>query len=163
MYKGSIMDFGLYGLTLQQNLFKDQIPTKVITTGHLGLQSVDESASCIIHYPEGKTVDISVHTKVDLPNEAIIVGTEGTIRIPHFWFPTKVILPNGREEIFKLPGGEKTVSRTVAFIYLIDEVQKCIKKGLLESEVHDHNCTLQIIAWMEMWRKQLEVKYDLDI
>ncbi|CAH0559679.1 unnamed protein product [Brassicogethes aeneus] len=161
IYRGVIMDLGVHALAFQEQIFRNHVSTKVLTAGHLNNQDVDESASCIINYPEGKTCVIAIHTCVDLPNEAIIIGTKGTIRIPHFWFPTKIIMPRETKK-FPLPEGETEVSRVVAFKYLIEEVGKCVEDGKLESDRHTHASMLQVVHFMDLWRNQLEVIYEVD-
>ncbi|CAH0559681.1 unnamed protein product [Brassicogethes aeneus] len=161
IYKGVIMDFGIFTLAFQDHIFRNMVPTKVMTSGHLNYQDSDESACCIMNYPEGKTCVIAIHTCVDLPNEAIIIGTKGTIRIPHFWFPTKIIMPD-EVKTFPLPDDSTKVSRRVAFKYLIEEVGKCIEDGKLESEKHSHASTLQVIHFMDVWRNQLEVVFEAE-
>ncbi|XP_019879244.1 trans-1,2-dihydrobenzene-1,2-diol dehydrogenase-like [Aethina tumida] len=162
MYKGSIMDFGVHALCFQQEIFKNLVPSQLLTTGFIGEQEVDEAACCILSYPEGKTVTISTHTRCNMPNEAVVVGTKGIIRVPHFWFPTRLILPDGEEMRFELPEKERVANRITAFQYLIREVEYCIKNNLIESEKHPHSCTLSILHWMDVWRKQIQVVYEQD-
>ncbi|XP_019879254.1 trans-1,2-dihydrobenzene-1,2-diol dehydrogenase-like [Aethina tumida] len=162
MYKGSVMDFGIHALCFQEQIFQNLVPVKVLTTGFIGDQDVDESASCILSYAEGKNAIISTHTRCSMPNEAIIVGSKGIIRIPHFWYPTRLYLPDGEEKKFDLPNRERIVTRIVGFKYLIKEVQYCLERNMLESEKHSHASTLTVIHWMDIWRKQLQVIYEQD-
>jgi dihydrodiol dehydrogenase / D-xylose 1-dehydrogenase (NADP) len=80
-------------LQFQQFVFRGLRPIKIAVNGHLNNQNTDESAAAIITYPEGKMAVVSTSARVSLPNEGIVVGTKGTIRMPDFWCPTQLITP----------------------------------------------------------------------
>lgn len=78
---GTILDLGIYILQLQQYVYKGLKPIKIVSNGHLNKDGVDESANAIITYPGGKTAVLTCNGRVELANEATIVGSKGTIRV----------------------------------------------------------------------------------
>lgn len=95
---GVILDMGCYILQFQQYVFRGLKPIKITSNGHLNVHGTEESCAAVITYPEGKMAVVSVSARVGLPNEAIVVGTKGTLKMPIFWCPTKLITPNGVKE-----------------------------------------------------------------
>lgn len=127
---GTILDLGVYTLQFQQFIFDGITPLKVIASGHLNDDGVDDSVSAILTYPDGKTAVISTSSLATLPNEAIVVGTKGTVRMPEFWSPTKLITAEKTYE-FPLPETSSTFNyhNSVGLAYEAEVVRQCIRNG----------------------------------
>merc|ERR1712192_148060 len=55
-------------------------------------------------YAKGGTATLVTHSRVQLPNTATIIGTQGTITVPRpLWTPLSLETPTGNLE-FELPG-----------------------------------------------------------
>lgn len=54
---------------------------KIVATGHLNKFETDESVAAIFTYTDGQTAVVSTSAKLQMPNEAVVVGTKGTIRV----------------------------------------------------------------------------------
>lgn len=78
---GTILDLGVYCLQFQQFIFRGMKPTKVVATGHLNQCETDESTSAILTYEGGKTAVFTTSAVLQLPNQGIIVGTKGTLKV----------------------------------------------------------------------------------
>lgn len=74
------MDIGIYTLQFATLIFGG-LPSNVVAAGHLNKEGVDESMSCVLTYPSGATAVLSTHSKIQLPNTAVIVGTNGSIQV----------------------------------------------------------------------------------
>lgn len=74
----------------------------MVVNGHLNKYGTDESCGTIITYPDGKMAALTTSARVNLPNEGIIIGTKGTLILPDFWCPTKIVTPQGVKE-YPLP------------------------------------------------------------
>lgn len=83
---GTILDLGVYCLQLSQFVYKGFTAEKVVASGHLNNYGTDAAASAILSYSGGKTTVFSTSAVVELPNEAIIVGTKGTLKVKRFKF-----------------------------------------------------------------------------
>lgn len=79
---GTILDLGVYCLQFSQFVFNGLKPVKVVASGHLNDHGTDASASAILKYPEGKTTVFTTSAIIELPNEAIVVGTKGILKVP---------------------------------------------------------------------------------
>lgn len=74
---GSILDLGVYILQFQQFVFRGLKPIDIAVNGHKNEFGTDETTGAIITYPGGKTAVVSTSARVTLPNEALVVGTNG--------------------------------------------------------------------------------------
>lgn len=75
------LDLGVYALQFAQFVYKGLKPTDVTVAGHLNQNEVDDSVTAVLKYPNGKIAVCSLSCRAQFPNEAIIVGTKGTIRV----------------------------------------------------------------------------------
>lgn len=87
--------------------------------------------SATLSYTEGRTATILTHCLVKLPNEAFIIGTKGTLRVPTFWCPTEMVLPSGEKRSITLPEGPLPTNFTnsIGLRFEAAEVRKCLKAG----------------------------------
>lgn len=83
---GAVLDLGVYPAQLALLVFGKSTPFEITSAGHLNDNEVDESYTCIIKYPEGKTATLILHTVVKLENDAYIYGTKGSIKVTFFDF-----------------------------------------------------------------------------
>lgn len=65
----ALLDIGIYALQLQQFVYNGIIPEKVSIAGHLNENGVDDIASVIFSYPDGKTASVICNAIVKLTNE----------------------------------------------------------------------------------------------
>ena len=104
---GSILNLGVYTVQLAQLVYGGEEPT-VTASGHLGQEGCDESASISLTYSNGRTATLVTHSRVNLPNQAIIIGTKGTLTLSApMWTATELVLPDGEKKTFPLPSGSK--------------------------------------------------------
>lgn len=81
---GTILDLGVYCLQFSQFILNGLKPENVTASGHLNKYGTDSAASVILKYPEGKTTVFSTSAIVDLPNEALVIGTKGILKVLTF-------------------------------------------------------------------------------
>ncbi|KZC13216.1 PREDICTED: trans-1,2-dihydrobenzene-1,2-diol dehydrogenase-like [Dufourea novaeangliae] len=162
---GTVLDLGVYGIHFACFVFNNEVPHTVRASGCLNEDGVDMSVSANFLYKGNRTATIITHSVVDLPNEAYIIGTKGTIRVPQFWCPTTVILPNGETVNTLLPEGRHKFNFTnsAGLMYEANEVRECILKGMTESSKIPHVASLLIAQLEDEIRKQVGVVYDEDI
>ncbi|KAL1514023.1 hypothetical protein ABEB36_003350 [Hypothenemus hampei] len=160
----AILDIGVYILQLQQFAFRGLKQEKFVAAGHLNEFGVDSTASVIITYPGSKTAVVTCNATVQLPNEAVIVGTKGTIKIPTFWAPIKYIINDEVHERPLLENNEKfNYHNSQGLAYQAIEVRKRILNGEIESPTIPHDETIQLAAWMDAVRKEIGVTFDADL
>ena len=121
----------MYGIQFACLIFDDEMPRTVRAAGCLNEEGVDQSVSTTFLYDGNRTATIVTHSLVDLQNEAYVVGTEGTIKVPNFWCPTTIELPTGKINV-SLPetNGEFNFINSVGLSYEAEEVRNCILAGI---------------------------------
>lgn len=160
---GTILDLGVYVLQFAQFIFKAEVPLKVVSLGGLNSEGTDDYTNSIWSYPDNKVASLSTSGKVQLPNEAVIIGSKGIIRVPEFWCATKIIAPNKTYE-FELPVTSKTYNfhKSVGLLYEAEEARKCIKSGKIESSNITHEESIQLAHHMDLLRQQIGVIFPQD-
>ncbi|ODM96051.1 Trans-1,2-dihydrobenzene-1,2-diol dehydrogenase [Orchesella cincta] len=100
---GTVLDIGVYCVQFAEFIFGEK-PLQVISGGHLNTNGVDESTSTTLIFSKGRTATLVTHSKVELPNEAVIVGTKKTLKVKApFWCPQELEEVGGKVESFPLP------------------------------------------------------------
>ncbi len=86
---GALLDRGVYPISLAQMLLGK--PDDVIGRATVGATGVDEQESTILTYSSGALAVLTASLRSRLRNEAVIIGTEGQIRIHEpFYAPSRI-------------------------------------------------------------------------
>lgn len=162
---GTVLDLGVYCVQFTSLAFGHVKPDKVITSGHIGPDDVDESTSTTLIYRNGGTASLVTHTKVELPCEALAIGTKGTLKLPFpMWAPTALVSESGTQE-FPLPAGSKfkyNFPNGENMLYEIQHVRECLLAGKTESPLITLDESLMIAQILQDMRTQLGVTYPQD-
>ena len=151
---GSMMDIGIYPLSLATLLFGEPAQMKVISK--LTDSGVDEYMNLVLQYAGGETAHLLSAISFNTPIEATIIGTEGKIHIHNPWFKAtdfSLHLNDGRIEQFSMP------HESNGFEHEIKEAMRCLDNGLLESEKWSHRLSLTVSSLMEEALQQAGVHY----
>jgi len=161
--RGTMMDVGCYCVQFATFVFGTEIPLKICAAGHLK-DGIDESTSTTLIYSEGRTATLLTHYGVQLPRDAYIVGSKGTLKVPcPFWCPAVLHTPNGNIEKPVPPSDKKfNFSGSAGLIYEIEEVRRCILQGLTESPLMTLDDSLVISKISDSIRSQVGCKYPED-
>jgi predicted dehydrogenase len=153
---GGLLDVGIYPLSLAFMLFGS--PDHIASTAHLGETSVDEQAAWVFGYKSGQIAIMSSAIRTNTPHEAVIMGTDGMIRVPDWWHAQKLIVqPAGKSaETIDVP------MEGNGYNYEALEVAHCLKAGKLESDVMPLDETRAIMVTMDAIRAQWGLKYPMD-
>ncbi len=99
---GSLMDRGIYTLSLAQMLLGEHENLKSSAT--IGPTGVDHQSACLLEYPNGAIADLSSTLTSYGTNEAVIMGTQGQIRIlDPFYRPSRITLTRFEEPTAPAP------------------------------------------------------------
>lgn len=161
---GTALDMGTYCCNFASLVFGGAKPTKIIAGGHMNASGADDSSSSTFLYPGGKTATLMTHSQVDFPNEALAIGTKGTLKLAYpFWSAHKLETPNGAFE-YELPKCDKRINfwNSTGLSYQCKEVRNCIQKGLIESPKLTHDEMILLAEMRESIRKQIGVSYPQD-
>lgn len=163
---GTILDLGIYCLQFACLVYGNEMPESIKASGVVNENGVDMSMSATLFYKGDRTATIMSHGLVTLPNEAYICGTKGMIKLPTFWCPTTVELPNETVKQFSLPESNQEIQfklkNSVGLSYEAAEARECILKGLIESPKVTHETSLLLARLEDEIRRQLGVVYPQD-
>jgi predicted dehydrogenase len=151
---GALLDVGVYCVSLSSMIFGP--PVRVTGLAHLGDTGVDEQSAAILDHGDGRISTFSIATRTATPQEAVISGTEGRIRIhPDWWRPDTLTLsrPGRENETIKDPHTGNGFPHEAA------EVMRCIRSGAHESDVMPLRETLTIAHTMDELRRQWGLVY----
>jgi predicted dehydrogenase len=151
---GALLDVGVYCISLSSMIFGP--PERVTGLAHLGKTGVDEQSAAILEHGDGRMSTISIATRTATPQEAIISGTEGRIRIhPEWWRPDTLTLsrPGRENEIITAPYTGNGFPHEAA------AVMRCIRSGAHQSDVMPLSETLGIARTMDELRRQWGLVY----
>ena len=154
---GGLLDVGVYTIAMAYMVFGGA-PAKITSLAHIGETGVDEQAAMLLGYDAGQIALLSCAVRTNTPQEARIMGTEGSIYIPNFWYATSATLhaagksPEHIEMPFKGNGYENEAI----------EVMRCLREGKLESDIVPLAESLSIMETMDALRAQWGLKYPME-
>ncbi|KAM4744632.1 trans-1,2-dihydrobenzene-1,2-diol dehydrogenase-like [Anableps anableps] len=161
---GALLSLGMYCLQFVCMVYNGERPESIQATGVCLETGVDETVIVTLKFSENRMAVFTYSSSMKLPNDAIIVGTKGTIQIPSWmWCPTSLIV-NGKETQYPLPEPSLPLNfhNGTGMRYEAEEVRQCLLKGLKESSVMSHSDSLLLIELEDEIRRQLGVVYSQD-
>jgi predicted dehydrogenase len=154
---GGLLDVGIYPLSLASMLLGR--PNRIASLADIGQTGVDEQSAFILGYPAGQLATLYTAVRTNTPQDAVIMGTDGMIRLhPPFWVPKKLTLTQsgkGAQEM-EIPFEGN------GYNYEAAEVANCVRAGHLESAVMTLDESLQIMETMDAIRAQWGMKYPME-
>jgi predicted dehydrogenase len=155
---GALLDIGVYNLSVSQWVLQRN-PDSFSATGFVGETGVDEQLAGTLDYGSGVMSQFHCTIRADTANDFRIYGSEGSIRIHSmFWGATMATLQDAN--------GETTLERphrASGFEYQIEEAQRCIREGLLESPGITHADTLATMKLMDALRRHMGQRYPFEV
>ncbi len=145
---GSLLDVGVYPISLYQYLVKDEVVTlnsqaKFHDTGvdvenYIDIRTATTEVSLSAGFTETKS------------NTAVITLENNIIKVPLFWCAEKVIV---NDKVYNFP------HKRGGFEYEIDSFVKSIVKGQLENSIMTHQETRKTMKLMDQVRAQFGLIY----
>jgi hypothetical protein len=131
-------------------------PTQIRSLAHIGETGADEQNAILLGYDAGQIAVLSSAVRTTSPHEALIMGTDGMIRIAAPWWKPEqftVSVSGQPVEVVDLPFTGN------GYNYEAVEVGRCLRAGELESTVMPLDETLSIIRTMDAIRAQWNLVY----
>jgi predicted dehydrogenase len=161
---GSLLDLGVYSVSmtrwvLQQARGSCPEPGSIHACGTLAPTGVDQHVSAALDFPGGPSSRFVCGFDREASNALTIFGEGGRIEVPSpFWGATdaELLLPGKPEHRVQAP------FRINGFEYQIEEAQRCIRAGLIESPRVSHSDTLATLRWMDEIRRLTGVRYPFE-
>jgi len=154
---GALLDVGVYGLSLAHMLLGE--PTRTNGMTHLGETGVDEESAVLLGYENGSLAVLTMAVRVDSPGEALILGTNGWIKIMSPWWASSRISvkrPGREESTLEMP------FKGNGYTHEAEEFMECIRTGRLESDVIPLSESLVIMRTMDEIRGQWGLRYPME-
>ncbi|KAK1161001.1 trans-1,2-dihydrobenzene-1,2-diol dehydrogenase-like isoform X1 [Acipenser oxyrinchus oxyrinchus] len=161
---GALLDIGVYCLQFACMVFNAERPESIQACGCLLDTGVDEAMTVVLRFSSNRMAVCICTVSVQLPNEAFIFGTKGTIKIPApMWSPTSLIV-NGNETQFPLPEPSQPLNfpNSTGLRYEAQEVRRCLLAGLKQSPRMTLEDTALLTSIRDEARRQVGVVYCQD-
>jgi len=153
---GALLDVGVYNISFCSMIFGKQ-PDRIQSYMNIGSTGVDETASALLSYSGGESALLLSAIRLNTPQDAVIYGEDGYIRLPGYWCGNTVLLYNkdGAQEIkFPFDSG--------GFQFEAMEAMSCVDKGLLESPVIPLDESLAIMKTLDKIRHDNNLRYPFE-
>ncbi|XP_075907697.1 trans-1,2-dihydrobenzene-1,2-diol dehydrogenase-like [Nelusetta ayraudi] len=161
---GALLDIGVYCLQFVLMVFNGERPKSIQATGTLLDSGVDETVVVVMRFSRNRMAVCSFSIGARFPNDAVISGTEGSLKIVGpMHCPTRLVL-NDKETEHPLPEPSLPLNFTnsTGLRYEADEVRRCLLKGLKESPRMPLADSLLLTEIMDEIRKQVGVVFSQD-
>ncbi|XP_064192117.1 trans-1,2-dihydrobenzene-1,2-diol dehydrogenase isoform X3 [Anguilla rostrata] len=162
---GALMNIGVYCVQFALMVFDGERPETIQASGFCLDSGVDEAMVVTLTFSRNRIAVCICSVAAQLPNEAVIVGTKGSIKIPaNMWCPTALVV-NGKEEEYPLPQPSLPLNfvNSTGLRYEAEEVRQCLLKGLKESSRMSLSDSALLMEIMDEARRQVGVLYSQDI
>jgi predicted dehydrogenase len=155
---GALLDVGIYAVSFASMVFGAQ-PSRIASLAHMGSTGVDEQAGMVFGYDAGQLAVLYTAVRVNTPQEATVLGTEGSIRIHSpYWRGTTATIawPEKGSETIEIPYPGN------GYNFEAEEAGRCLREGRLESETMPLDETLAIVQTLDTIRAQWGLRYPMD-
>ncbi|XP_076011388.1 trans-1,2-dihydrobenzene-1,2-diol dehydrogenase-like [Genypterus blacodes] len=162
---GSVLDLGIYCLQFICMVYNGEKPESIQATGVCNDAGLDDTVVVTLKFSKNRLAVFTCSMALELPNDGVIVGTKGTIRIPaHIWSPTSLVV-NGKETKYPVPepGLPLNFLNSTGMRYEAEEVRQCLLKGLKESAGMTHADSVLLAELEDEIRRQVGVVYSQDL
>ncbi len=183
---GSLLDLGVYGISLAYNLLGE--PSAITACATTGATGVDEQSCVTLTYPGGAMAVITASLRTLGPNHAVIMGATGRLRIHEpVISPLKCSVRKFKEATLQASPrsglldrlessaavrrlarplmsmlGERSIVHSFkgnGKNYEAEEVVRCLREGRTESKVMPLRDTVEVLRIMDDARQQFGLRY----
>ncbi len=155
---GALMDIGIYPVSMASMVCGT--PDRIQSMAYLGDTGVDENAAILLGYKNSSALAIiTTSMRVQSHRSAVINGSKGRITLPDAWWKT----PRFTLEIDQ--GETSDIEVPIAgngYNYQAVEVGRCLRAGLLESDVMPLDETASVMRTMDTIRAQWGLRYPME-
>ena len=152
---GALLDVGVYPISYVTYLL-DRLPMRVYSSAVIGETGVDEQNAIIMKFSQGILAELSSAVCAEIGQDAEIIGSKGRIYVPRFWSAEEAMLYNSDNELVETIEEPFTVN---GYVYEAEEVNRCLREGLLESKLLPLTDTLAIMDIMDRIRYEWGLIY----
>eukprot|EP00696_Hemimastix_kukwesjijk_P016121 gnl/Hemi2/4428_TR1556_c0_g2_i1.p1 gnl/Hemi2/4428_TR1556_c0_g2~~gnl/Hemi2/4428_TR1556_c0_g2_i1.p1 ORF type:complete len:341 (+),score=101.91 gnl/Hemi2/4428_TR1556_c0_g2_i1:41-1063(+) len=158
---GSVLAVGPYLASFAIAVFGSR-PTSVKAVGDVLPGGVDVHMQAVLKFGPNQTASLASSLLANAPGEARVIGTKGSIQVAFpFICPSKLVLNvNGEPSLtFESPPPANPAKfnfiNSSGLAYEIEEVNRCVTAGLVESPAVPHAHSLDVMFTLDALRAQL--------
>jgi len=154
---GALLDIGIYPLFLA-HLLKGE-PEQIKAMATMTETHVDGSTAMTLSWSDGTLASLSATIFADSPTTAKISGPDGYIVLHRRWHEARQI------SLYNKGGLVNTWTYKddcFGYQYEIEEVQRCLSQGSLESSIIRHQFSQGLTKSMDIIRQQIGLKYPFE-
>jgi len=153
---GALLDLGIYPITFSFIVF-GEAPENIQSSAVMDSTGVDERSFYLFEYSDGRRASLSSGYSHAAPTEAIIAGSSGYIRVPHFLGAQEfTVYVEGQEpKTYSYP-----FNANEDFSFEIQHMHDCIAQGLQQSPILPQDESIQVMETMDAVRAKWDLRYD---
>ena len=154
---GALLDVGCYPIAFALDMF-GCAPDQVAGVAEIGSTGVDEQNAISLRFPGGGVAMLASGVRAAMPVVAVLYGETGSLRIPNFYHPDRLLLEHGGQAatVFHQPYVPE------GFAFELRHMCECIQDGLLESPRMSHADSMAVMRVMDALRAQWGIVYPDD-
>ncbi len=152
---GALLDIGIYPLSFL-DMILDSKPLSFTSEYKLNEYNTDEYSKINFLYKNGIKAEVLISFEEELPREAYIIGTNGSIYIPNHHQNEGFIVKTDKEEKYSFP------FEINGFEYEIKEAIECIKNKRYESVSYPANRSIRLMELLYDIRMSWNMKYSFE-
>ncbi|MDR1642810.1 MAG: Gfo/Idh/MocA family oxidoreductase [Clostridiales bacterium] len=141
---GALFDIGVYTVAMARLLFSD-MPEELEAVAEYAPTGVDSQCAVTMKYKDGAIARLFCGTSANEPDECLISGEQGFIRLEKFWAPKKaqLFVPGHDAEIFdgNFPGE--------GFQFEFDAMREDVLAGRIENALVPHEFSFSVMELVE--------------
>ena len=151
---GALLDVGVYLVSLASMLFGP--PAHMRSLAHFGSSGVDERDALLFGYDGGRFAQLTAAITVSTPQEAVIVGDAGSIRLHSLWWKASryTLTREGQE-----PQTIDAPFQGNGYCHEAAEAMRCLRAGVGESPLMPLEETIAVIETMDTLRAEWGLRY----
>jgi predicted dehydrogenase len=143
---GALLDIGIYPIALSLLVFQE-MPRQSMVTSELASTGVDIDEEMTFLYDDGAKAELTATFQRQLPNEAIISGDLGYIKIPEFFMARECSLFDHNHHLLDHTHDSR---KSTGYHYEIDAVNRDLMAGKKQSNVVPLKVSLKLQKIMAM-------------
>lgn len=153
---GALLDLGVYTITFA-TAFLGYEPLEIISNARFGQSGADFDETIILRYDNGAFASLTNGMSTHSKNNAIVVGTNGSIYFGEWFFASQeiIIYDKDNKEIERI----NIKHECNGYEYEVYEAEKCLSENRLDSLLVPHKDTMAVMEIMDSCRKQWNFKY----
>jgi predicted dehydrogenase len=158
---GALLDLGIYPVSFAS--FVLGRPETVTAVGTHTATGVDAQCSAVLRYADGSQALLHTSLEADTGDGAIVAGSEGRIELTGpLYDPTSLRLVRGSGPDATVAGAWETTHRGHGLHHEAAEVGRCLRAGLLESQVMPLDESVAIMETLDEIRRQIGLAYPFE-